>query len=103
MIRYISATGEISDKKKFVELLESTLPEGEKEMSTFAQEWLKEGEVKGYAKGIHAGKLEGKLEGEHEAKLAVAKNMLSKAVDINFIKEVTGLSDQDIAKLAKAH
>ena len=51
MVQYLAETGEISDKKKFVELLKQALPEGEKKMTTLAQDWLQEG----YQKGMHVG------------------------------------------------
>lgn len=131
MVKYITETGEISDKKKFLELLTHTLPEGEKEMTTLAQDWMNEG----YQKGIHAGMQQGihagiqqgiqqgmqqgihagiqqgiqqgihagMQQGEHEKAIAIAKNMLLKGATIDFVKEVTGLSDQDLAKLARTH
>ena len=107
MIQYLSETGEISDKEKFVKLLKQALPEGEQKMSTFAQDWLQEGEHIGYKKGEHIGMekgmQQGKLEGEHEAKIVVAKNMLKEGAKIDFVKKVTGLSDQDLAKLVLNH
>jgi predicted transposase/invertase (TIGR01784 family) len=110
MVKYLAETGEISDKRKFAELLKQALPEGEQKMTTLAQDWLKEGEQLGYQKGIHAGIeqmqkgiLEAKSEGEHKAKIVVAKNMLNEGASIDFVKKVTGLSDQELSKLVEAH
>ena len=99
MVKYLAETGEISDKRKFVELLKQALPEGEQKMTTFAQDWLKEGEQLGYQKGIHVG-IE---KGEHEKAVAIAKNLFLQGVDLKIIKFATSLSDEELAKLFKAH
>lgn len=117
MLKYVIETGEISDKEKFFNLLTHALPEGEKEMTTLAQDWMNEG----YQKGIHAGvelgkqegiqlgkqegmqlgKQEGKEEGEHEAKLVVAENMLKDGFDQDTIKRITGLADLSYLKVTR--
>ena len=43
----------------------------------------------------------GKAEGKAEAKLEVAKNLLNKGMDIEFVMEVTGLSREEIKALKK--
>jgi len=102
MVQYLAETGEISDKRKFIELLKQSLPEGEKEMTTLAQDWLQEGYQKGMHVGIEKGKLEGKLEGEtsgeHKAKIIVVKKMLAKGFTYDVIEQITGLSAKEIAK-----
>ena len=49
--------------------------------------------------GIEQGIKQGKIEGEQEKTREIAKNMLAKKVDINFISEVTGLSENEIKAL----
>ena len=66
---------------------------------TIAEQLRQEGKHIGYQEGIHAGM----QQGEHEKAIAIAKNMLAERTDINFIKKVTGLTEQDLSKLAKTH
>ena len=49
--------------------------------------------------GFLEGKLEGKLEGEKFKQLEIAKKMLDKNTDINFISECTDLSIDEINNL----
>ncbi|WP_010597575.1 Rpn family recombination-promoting nuclease/putative transposase [Rickettsiella massiliensis] len=62
---------------------------------TFAQQ-LKE-EYKQEFMGTFSEQL--KQQGRHEEALEIAKNMLAKRLDHEFIKEMTGLSDQDLVNL----
>ena len=43
------------------------------------------------------------VEGFHEALLKTAENMLVKGADINFVKDVTGLSNEELAKINTKH
>ena len=45
------------------------------------------------------GRKEGRKEGKAEEKLEIARKMLEKNADINFIIEVTGLTKEEIEKL----
>lgn len=45
------------------------------------------------------GKLEGKAEGKKERNIEIARNMLAKNSDVQFISECTGLSIDEINKL----
>lgn len=83
VIKYVVEAGEVSNKQKFVELLTHTLPEGEKEMTTLAQDWVKEGEQKG----------------AHQKTIDIAKTMLSKGLEFKLIRDITNLSEQDLKKL----
>jgi len=103
MVKYLAETGEISDKRKFVELLKQALPEGEQKMTTFAQDWLQEGKQIGYLEGKLEGKLEGEIEGEHKKAISIATNLFSQGVDLKIIKLATSLPDEELAELFKAH
>jgi predicted transposase/invertase (TIGR01784 family) len=101
MLYFLVNKGEMEDFELFLKILIDTIEDKTyKESAMTIAEQL---ENKGFQKGIHAGIEQGIEKGEHEAKLAIAKNMLAKNSDINFVKEVTGLSDQDLAKLSKNH
>ena len=60
---------------------------------------MAESEEAGIERGIKQGIKQGKIEGEQEKTREIAKNMLAKKVDINFISEVTGLSENEIKAL----
>ena len=64
---------------------------------------LKEGLKKGLEKGLKEGKIEGlkegKIEGEKNKAIEIAKNMLSKGLDVNLISELSGLSAEEIKNL----
>ncbi|MDR3001424.1 MAG: hypothetical protein LBU89_09190, partial [Fibromonadaceae bacterium] len=59
-----------------------------------------EGHAEGKAEGKLEGRAEGKLEGKAEGILQVAKKMKAEGVSVDIILKVTGLSNEDIAKLA---
>ena len=62
-----------------------------------------EGEIAGKIEGKIAGKIEGKIEGKIagiiEGKIEIAKKLKSKGMDIDFIIETTGLSENEINSL----
>ncbi|WP_342219451.1 Rpn family recombination-promoting nuclease/putative transposase [Rickettsiella endosymbiont of Miltochrista miniata] len=49
--------------------------------------------------GLQKGLQQGREEGRHEEAMSVAKNMLAKRFNVALIKELTGLSDQDLLSL----
>ena len=65
--------------------------------------YFEQGEEKGFAKGEAKGKAEGKAEGAAEAKLKMVLSMLEKGLDIKFISEVTGLSENEIQNIGCEH
>ena len=58
-----------------------------------------EGREEGRAEGRAEGKAEGLAEGEKKRNLEIARNLLSKGVDIKLISETTGLTEEEIKKL----
>lgn len=58
-----------------------------------------EGLAIGKEEGLKLGRAEGRAEGEKSKQIEIAKKMLEKNSDINFIFECTGLSIHDIEKL----
>jgi len=91
---YITATKDIT-QDKLEQLLEDSKFERSDIMPTLAQRWIEQG----FEKGIEKGKLKGRLEGEKEKSIVIARNLLQKGFDKQFIIEVTGLNEQDIEKL----
>jgi recombination-promoting nuclease RpnB len=83
-------------------------------MMTFAQQFKEEYkkefmstlvpqiEQKSRQEGRQEGRLEGRQEGEQNKALVIAKRMLNMDKDWNDIKEITGLSDQELLCLENA-
>ena len=53
----------------------------------------------GYRDGLSQGKAEGFSQGKIENKKEIAKKMLSKAMEVELISEITGLSIEEIKNL----
>ena len=58
-----------------------------------------EGETKGRAEGEAKGRAEGEAKGKAEERIEIAKNMLSKKMNLKLISEITGLSEAEIKQL----
>ena len=63
------------------------------------REGIKEGKREGIKEGIKEGKKEGKREGIRQGIIKVTKNLLKKKVDISEIKELTGLTEEEIKNI----
>ena len=95
---YISATKDTS-LEKLEELLEESKIERRDIVPTLAQRLRQEGIEQGIEKGIEKGKLEGRSEGIEQGKIEIARNLLQKGMDTQFIAEITGLTKEQIEKL----
>lgn len=101
MLYYIFIEGDVQEFEQFLKILiEETKDETYKEGAMTIADHLRE---EGYKKGIHAGIEQGIEKGELDAKLAIAKNLVIQKVNVDIIKQATGLSDQELAKLSKNH
>ncbi len=49
--------------------------------------------------GQEEGKREGRKEGRKEREIEIVKNLFNKGMDITFVSEITGLSEQEIGLL----
>ena len=54
-----------------------------------------------FKEGKTEGRIEGKIEGQMEEKIKIAKNLLSMGAKFDFITAATGLTEQEIEKLAE--
>ncbi len=90
LFSYILRAGKTLDSKLFIHELTAQVPLflEKKDMMTIAQQ-LK-----------HEGRQEGKEEGKKEGKQEVARQLFLRGVDNVLIKDVTGLSDAELAGLA---
>ena len=60
---------------------------------------LSQGKAEGFSQGKVEGKAEGISEGKNERNTEIARNMLSKAMEVELISEITGLSIEEINSL----
>ena len=60
---------------------------------------LKKAEAKGKAEGLAEGKAKGLAEGAKTRNIEIARNLLSKGLDIRLISEATGLSEEELKNL----
>ena len=67
-----------------------------REMKNFPDKWRMEGRAEGRASGL----AEGRVEGMRERSIEIAKNLLNQNIDFSTIMKSTGLSRQELNKIA---
>jgi len=96
LLYYIVKKGEISDRKRFSEIIADLFPEtGDRKMPTIAQMYYDDGQQQGIQLGVQ----QGIQQGLHQKSIHIAKNMLAKGSDLAFIEEVTGVTMETLALL----
>ena len=73
--------------------------DSERTYLSYMQQSYDEGLEKGREEGREEGIQQGIEQGAEQEKIAIAKSMLKKKLDINMISEITGLSEEIIRKL----
>ena len=91
LLYYISQEGESKNFEQFYSTLADNLPNYREDIMTLAQQLEQ--------KGLEQGRKEGREEGRREEDFVIAKKMLAKRINPSLIKEITGLSDQDLLTL----
>ncbi|WP_213990227.1 Rpn family recombination-promoting nuclease/putative transposase [Sodalis sp. dw_96] len=94
LFSYILQTGKTLDSQLLIDKLTEQAPLflEKEEMMTIAQQLKDEGRLEG--------KREGKREGKKEGKQEVARQLFMRGLDFIMIKEVTGLSDDELKRVA---
>ncbi|MGJ0193689.1 Rpn family recombination-promoting nuclease/putative transposase [Pantoea sp. RRHST58] len=95
LINYMIQAGEAAQAKSFIEQLAQRVPQQKEELMTIAEQ-LKQ---MGREQGLSEGRNEGRNEGQREARLAIARNMLARGIDLTLVQEVTGLSAADLQQI----
>lgn len=90
VLRYVFSIGRVVDRGAFVNNLKRVLRDREGVMSTIA-EYL---EQKGYEKGVQ----QGMQQGMQQSMQKVAADLYKEGADLELIKKVTGLSEQDLLR-----
>ena len=91
LLNYLVQAGETDDAEAFVRNLAQRVPQHEDELMTIAQQLEQ--------KGLEKGRMEGRQEGRQEGKMEVARNLPAKGIPLESVRELTGLSDDDLAKI----
>ncbi|WP_037408556.1 MULTISPECIES: Rpn family recombination-promoting nuclease/putative transposase [unclassified Serratia] len=91
LINYMLQAGSTTEPERLIRELASRAPRHEEELMTIA-EYL---EQKGFKKGIE----QGIEKGEHGAAVKIARSMLADGFDLAKIMKLTGLSEDDLAKI----
>jgi predicted transposase/invertase (TIGR01784 family) len=88
MLRYVIIKGKNKDKEQVVNFIQQTFSEktGSK-MTTIAEQFIQEGEIRG------------KIRGKQETKLEIAINLILDGMDIKKIARMTGLLVEDLMKI----
>ena len=75
---------------------------GEGTMSPTVLAWRQEAYDDGYNSGVNDGYNSGVNDGEKKNQASVTKNLLNKGCDLNFIQDVTGLSEEEVLSIQKS-
>jgi len=86
----------LKEKWDYNNSLDYVLKEG---LERGIREGINKGIIKGKIEGKIQGKIEGKIEGKLEGKLEVAVSMKKRGMDVSLIRDLTGLSENEIEKL----
>ena len=95
-LKYLSKDEEI---RRIAELKEKARRDAYAVEQFNIRKGLEKGIEKGRKLGIKEGIKEGFEQGIKQEKVSIAKNMLSKKIDLKIISEFTGLSEKEIVKL----
>ncbi|HIF9114929.1 TPA: Rpn family recombination-promoting nuclease/putative transposase [Photobacterium damselae] len=96
LMEYILQVGETQDFQALVEELAVQVPEHEEVLMTIAEQLRQEGRQEGEMRGLVRGRQEGIQEAQHK----IAKELLLAGLDKEVIAKSTGLSLDELAKLA---
>jgi predicted transposase/invertase (TIGR01784 family) len=109
MLNYIVNTSqdeiEPQAAQHLIRELIQVFPQEREVIMTFAQQLKQEGRQEGLQEGMTFArqlKQEGRQEGRQEQGMMIAKKMLAKGLDIAFIKELTNISEKELADLEQA-
>ena len=94
LVYYMLVKGETANVNQVIEKLK-TIEDYEEDIMNAAQQLKQQGRQE----GLYEGRQEGLQKGEYRKAINIAKKMLAKRINLPLIKEITGLSDQDLLTL----
>ncbi len=100
LIEYLVRAGETSSLSTFLFRLTERVPAHEEKIMTVAEQLEARGREQGLKLGRQEGEKLGLQKGLEKVQLDIAKKMLLAGADIQFVLEITGLSKDELSKLA---
>ncbi|MGB6976512.1 MAG: Rpn family recombination-promoting nuclease/putative transposase [Gammaproteobacteria bacterium] len=96
-LNYLLNAGKISDKRRFIKMIQEGLPSkiGDRIMN-IAQQFREEGREEGREQGREQGRIEGLI----EAQKNIARRSLKSRLDIKVVAQLTGLSIEAVQAIA---
>ncbi|WP_067701857.1 Rpn family recombination-promoting nuclease/putative transposase [Erwinia sp. ErVv1] len=91
LINYLVQAGETDDAEAFVRNLAQKVPQHGNELMTIANQLEQKGIEKGIEKGMQLGEQKGKQD--------VARNLLKAGMPLHSVKDLTGLSDDELEQI----
>ncbi len=101
LLKFLVEEGQGTHYSQFIQLVTETEPNYREQIMTFAQQLELEGWKKGHQEGEKKGFQEGEKKGKRKTTLELVNNMLATGMQLDKIKELTKLSDQDFAELTE--
>jgi predicted transposase/invertase (TIGR01784 family) len=105
MLTYAKDLADLEIGKKIYKFIEQIFTDKQELIMTYGQQLQQEGIQIGLIKGALEGMLEGMQKGMQTGmqtgKLEVAKSLIKKGVEINFIQDVTGIDRETIEEISK--
>ncbi|MCE7988615.1 MAG: hypothetical protein DYG89_46255 [Caldilinea sp. CFX5] len=98
-VRYLLATQPHETVTEFVDTVEQFATERGKTIMTYAEELLREGELRGKIKGELQGELRGELRGELKTQIEIVEKMLQAGLQWATIEQFTGVDVHKFADL----
>ncbi|MDU5475956.1 MULTISPECIES: Rpn family recombination-promoting nuclease/putative transposase [Pantoea] len=99
LINYLVQAGETDDAEAFVRNLAQRVPQHEEALMTIAQQLEQKGIEKGIQLGEQKGIEKGMQLGELKSRIDIAEKLLKNGMALNLVKDMTGLSEEELAKI----
>lgn len=99
-MNYLIQAGETDDPEAFVRKLAQKVPQHEEALMTIALQLEQKGIEKGIQLGEQKGLEKGLLLEEQKVRLDIAVKLLESGKSLKFVKEMTGLSEEELAKIS---
>ncbi|WBV24278.1 Rpn family recombination-promoting nuclease/putative transposase [Pantoea piersonii] len=99
LINYLVQAGETDDAEAFLRNLAQRVPQHEEALMTIAQQLEQKGIEKGIQLGEQKGIEKGMQLGELKSRIDIAEKLLKNGMALNLVKDMTGLSEEELAKI----
>lgn len=98
-LAYLLDKGSTSTPQTLIRLLLQNTPQHKELLMTIAEQLRQSGRKKGLREGMLLGEKKGREQGREELRLEMARDMLAKGLQPSLIKEIAGLTENDLKYL----